>query len=251
MLEKWIETDAEEYWNTHVAERTHDIQMSRGAIHQFRLYGLMPIGDSPRSGGWWYHSDIETKKWWFGEPWGGPDTHLARPVHVENLEKRLAQIRKAAGDPKARMTELFGAEKTREQQVPIIDALTNNVEGQFQVNVPNNGAIEGIDDDVVVEVPAVINKKGIQPLNVGKLPKKIMLEQLLPKVLHMEHGIEAFKTGDRSMLLWSALENHQSRSYRQAYEAMEDLMSQQGNEDLRAHFKYPWKEGHEKVYVGN
>ena len=147
------------------------------------------------------------------------------------------------------MTELFGTTKTREQQVPIIDALTNNAEGQFQVNVPNSGAIDGIDDDVVVEVPALINQKGIQPLHVGKLPKKIMLEQLLPMVLQMEHGLEAYKTGDKSMLLWSALNTGQTRSYKQAYAALEDILRQQGNEAASEHFQYPWPEGHESVYL--
>jgi alpha-galactosidase len=249
LLEDWITNQAEEYWRTHVAERTHDIQLSRGAIHQYRMYGLMPIGDSPRSGGWWYHTDIDTKKWWFGEPYGGPDTHIARPVHVENLEKRMAQIQKAVNDPNARMMDVFGKEKTREQQVPIIDALTNNVEGLFQVNVPNHGALEDVADDVVVEVPALINKKGVQPLHVGKLPKKIMLEQLWPHILHMEHGLEAFKTGDKSMLLFNALENHQTRSYKQAVMALEDVISQPGNRELAAHYKYPWPKGHESVYL--
>lgn len=249
LIDKWIEEEGEAYWESHVAKTTHDIQLSRGTVHQYRLYGLFPIGDTPRLGNWWYHKEIETKKWWFGEPFGGPDTHIARPVHVENLEKRLAQIREASEDPEAKMTELFGTVKTHEQQVPIIDALTNNVEGQFQVNVPNNGAIDGIDDDVVVEVPAIINGKGIQPINVGKLPKKIMLEQLLPTILKMEHGLEAYKTGDKSMLLWSALNHGQTESYQQAYATLEDIMSQQGNDDAAKHFTYPWPDGHESVYL--
>jgi alpha-galactosidase len=147
------------------------------------------------------------------------------------------------------MTELFGKTRTREQQVPIIDALTNNVKGQFQVNVPNNGAIDGVDDDVVVEVPAIINRKGIQPINVGKLPKKVMLEQLLPMILKMEHGLEAYRTGDKSMLLWDALNNGQTQSYKQAYTALEDILSQNGNNDAAEHFKYPWPTGHESVYL--
>jgi len=167
---------------------------------------------------------------------------------VKKLEDRLEQIRKASQDPSARMTDLFRKTRTREQQVPIIDALTNNVEGQFQVNVPNN-AIDGIDADVVVEVPAIINGKGIQPLNVGRLPKKIMLEQLLPTILRMEQGLEAYRTGDRSMLQWSVLENGQTKTYEQAYEALEDLLSQAGNEDLASHFSYPWPDGHESLYV--
>lgn len=56
------------------------------------MFGLMPIGDTPRRGGWWYHTDIETKMHWFGQPWGGPDTHLARPLFVRNLEQRIAEM---------------------------------------------------------------------------------------------------------------------------------------------------------------
>ena len=59
LLEAWIATNGEEYWRTHVAERTHDIQMSRGTIHMYRMFGLMPIGDTPRQRrNWWYHTDI-------------------------------------------------------------------------------------------------------------------------------------------------------------------------------------------------
>ena len=127
--------------------------------------------------------------------------------------------------------------------------LTNNVEGKFQVNVPNNGALDGVDDDVVVEVPALINKKGIQPLQVGALPKKIMLEQLLPYVLQMERGLEAYLTGDRSMLLFNALENHKTRSYKQAFNALEEVLAHPANQEVGAHFSYPWARGHESVYL--
>ena len=160
LIDEWINTKGEEYWRTHVATRTHDIQMSRGAVHEYRMYGLFPIGDTARRGGSWYHTDLETKKHWFGQPWGGPDTEVARPVYVENLQKRIAEMTQLTADPKASLVEAFGAKKTREQQVPIIDGLVNDNEGQFQVNVPNRGALEGVPEDVVVEVPAVVNKKG-------------------------------------------------------------------------------------------
>ncbi|HEU5089091.1 MAG TPA: hypothetical protein VFT99_16660, partial [Roseiflexaceae bacterium] len=206
LLDKWIAEHGEEYWATHVAERTHDIQMSRGTIHQYHMFGLMPIGDTPRQNrNWWYHNSIDTKKHWFGEPWGGPDTELARPYFVQNLEKRIAQMTELANDPKASLIEAFGSTKTREQQVPIIDALVNNNEYFAQVNIPNYGALPGVADDVVVEVPALINNKGIQPLRVPPLPPKIMYEMILPEVLDMERDLLAFKTGDRTMLLWSVL----------------------------------------------
>jgi alpha-galactosidase len=244
LIDEWIETKGEEYWRTHVARGTHDVQMSRAACHQYKLYGLFPIGDTVRRGGWWYHTDIETKKYWFGEPWGGPDTELARPIFVKRLEERMAMISRALEDPKASLVELSvqgmgGRTMTGEQIVPIMDALVNNHEGQFQVNVPNRGALEGIPDDVVVEVPAVIDQKGIQPLHVGALPPKIMFEHILPEWLDMERQLEAFKIGDRSMLLWSVLDSHQTRSYDQAVAVLEDLMAMDGHQEMAEYYRFP------------
>jgi alpha-galactosidase len=239
LLDEWITTQGEEYWRTHVATRTHDIQMSRGTIHQYHMYGLMPIGDTPRRGGWWYHTDLATKKHWFGEPWGGPDTELARPLFVQNLEQRMAEMTRLVDDPKASIVETLGSTPTREQQVPIIDGLVNNNEGQFQVNVPNRGALEGVPDDVVVEVPAIVNQKGIQPIHVGTLPPKIMYEQILPEWLDMERELEAFRTGDRTMLLWNVLDSRQTRSYDQAQAVLEDLLAMDEHRDMAEHYRFP------------
>ena len=240
LLDEWIATQAEEYWRTHVASRTHDIQLSRGTIHQYQLYGLMPIGDTPRDrSNWWLHTDIDTKKYWFGEPWGGPDTELARPYYVSNLEKRLAEVVRVTNDPRASVVELVGTAPTREQQVPIIDALVNNNGNFFQVNVPNRGALAGVADDVVVEVPAWIDCSGIHPLRVTPLPRKIMLEQILPRVLEMECELEAYKTGDRTMLLYNALMSPQTHSYEQAVAVLNDLLAMEGHEEMAAHFAGP------------
>src|SRR5262245_48473657 len=239
LIDAWIAEHGEEYWRTHVATRTHDIQMSRGAVHQYHMYGLFPIGDTVRRGGWWYHTDLATKRHWFGEPWGGPDTELARPLFVRDLEQRIAEMTRLTNDPKASLVEALGREKTREQQVGIIDGLVNDNEGQFQVNIPNRGALEGIPGDVVVELPAVVNRKGIQPLCVGALPPKVMLEHVLPEWLQMERDLLALKAGDRSMLLWSVLESHQTRSYDQATAVLEDVLAMEGNAEMAEHYRFP------------
>jgi alpha-galactosidase len=240
-LDRWIETQGEEYWRTHRAERTHDKQMSRGAVHLYKLYGLMPIGDTPRTGAyttnWWYHTDLATKKHWFGEPFGGPDTEIARPFYVANLEKRLQQIHQTANDPKAKVTEVFGTTPTREQQVPIIDALWNNIEGRFQVNRPNRGTVEGIPDDVVAEYQAIIDATGVHPIKPTPLPRKLMIEQVWPFWLEMEHNLEAYKRGDRSMLLWGVLQSHQTRGYEQATAVLDDVLGMPGHESMAAHYR--------------
>jgi alpha-galactosidase/6-phospho-beta-glucosidase family protein len=133
-------------------------------------------------------------------------------------------MKRVAGDPSVDLVALIGAKPTDEQIVPIMDALVNDNQGHFQVNVPNRGAIEGIPHHVVVEVPAIVDSKGIQPVHVGSLPPKLMYGQILPHWLEMERELLAFKTGDRSVLLYDVLEHHQTRSYDEAVAVLDDLM---------------------------
>ncbi len=88
-------------------------------------------------------------------------------------------------------------------------------------------------------MPAIVSKRGIQPIHVGALPPKVMVECLLPHWLDMERNLLAFKSGDRSILLWNALDSHQTRSYEQALAVMEELLSMEGHEEMNEHFKYP------------
>ena len=241
LLDEWIETQGETYWRTHLAERTHDTQMSRGTIHQYNLYGLLPIGDTPRTQpttcNWWYHTDLGTKKHWFGEPFGGPDTEIARPFYVANLEKKLREMGEAASDPSRRVTDVFGTERTREQHVGIINALANNVEGRFQINWPNCGTIEALPADVVAEFRALIDAAGVHPIKPTPLPRKILLEQVLPFWLDMERTLEAHRTGDRSMLLWNILQSHQTRGYEQAVEVLQSLLADPDHAALAARYQ--------------
>jgi alpha-galactosidase len=239
LLDEWIENEAEAYWNEHEATGTHDTQMSRAAIHQYKMYGLMPIGDTPRRSGWWYHTDPETKLQWFFPPWGGPDTYGARAVTRESKDKRIARMTEAAYDPDISLVDLFGSARTREQHISIIDGLVNDNEYRAQVNVRNDGALAGIPDDVAVEVPAVVNRNGVQPLRVQPLPQKVMLECILPNWLGMERSLYAYKNGDRSVLLYEVLDNHQTRSYDQALAMLEDYLSLEPNQEMHGHYRWP------------
>jgi alpha-galactosidase/6-phospho-beta-glucosidase family protein len=96
-----------------------------------------------------------------------------------------------------------------------------------------------VPDDVAVEVPAVVNRKGIQPIRVDPLPNKVLFECIMPDWLRMEQNLEAFLTGDPTMLLWGALHRHQTRSYDQAVEMLEDVLSMPGHEELADHYDFP------------
>ena len=229
LIDEWIETKAEEYWRTHKLGRT--AQMSPAAVHQYKMVGLFPIGDAPRRGGWWYHIDLETKKRWYGEI-GGFDSEIGWAGYLEGLTKRVDHIMKVANDTSISVTEEFPPRRGGEQQIGIMEGLTLNKEGQFQVNIPNNGLISDIPDDVVVEVPAVVNKKGIRGIQVGKLPKNLLLQVLWPRMLEMERDLELSMSSDRRLLLRIVLDDNRTRSLEQAEAYIEDILSLPFNREM-------------------
>lgn len=258
LLDKWIEIKGEKFWNdesstipptskddpNYVAaqqSKAWNIDLSPAAINAYRMYGLLPIGDTTRKLGWWEHTDLSTKQRWFNKPWGGQDSHISWPFYVKRLETRLSEMAKLVKDPKANVLEVIGTSKPREQQVPIIDALVNDNEGHFQVNVPNNGVIQGLPDDIVVEVPAIINIKGVQTYMAGELPKNIMMNMIYPDWLRMERTLWAFKKGDRAMLLWSLLDNHLTRDYDHALDVLNVVMNLPEYKEMSEYYKWPEK----------
>jgi alpha-galactosidase len=134
------------------------------------------------------------------------------------------------------VAEVFPPKKSDEQILPIIDALVNDHPGYFQVNVPNQGALQGVPDDVVVEVPAMIDGKGIRPLAVGRLPEQLMLGVMWPRLLEAERRLAAFLSGDRRDLMQLLLADHRTRTWEQAEEALDALLTMPGNEAMARYY---------------
>ena len=66
-----------------------------------------------------------------------------------------------------------------------------------------------------------------------------MLECILPNWLGMERSLYAYKNGDRSVLLYEVLDNHQTRSYDQALAMLEDVLGMEPNEEMNRHYQWP------------
>ena len=235
LIDKWIETNAEEYWRTWTP-LFHETQMSPAAVDMYQMFGLFPIGDTTRKGGWWYHTDLANKKKWYG-PIGGFDSEIGWSQYLEFLKKRTDEISRVKQNPSISITEQFPPTESMEQHIPLINALVNDQKGKFQVNIPNNGAIQGIPDDVVVEVPGIVSGRGIQAVSVGRLPRRLMLHVMIPRMLRMERSLEAFLTKDKRVLLYMLLEDHRTKSFQQAEALIEDILSLPFNLDLAEHYR--------------
>ncbi|WP_165972248.1 alpha-glucosidase/alpha-galactosidase [Paenibacillus piri] len=240
LLDEWIETKAEAYWAQNEFE-FWDNQLSRAAIHLYRTFGLMPIGDTPRTCenqgiGWWLHTDLATKQHWYGAL-GGFDSELGWQAYLDRLQHKVADIEQAVTDESKPVTGIFPPVQSKEQIVPIIHALVNDTEGMFQVNIPNRGGIvKGFPDNLVVECQGVVSGAGIRGLNQPPLPAKLMAGAMIPRWSQAECMIEAMRLCDYGLLLSCLLMDHRTRSLQQAEQYLQEWFADPRNASLARAF---------------
>ncbi|RLI37318.1 alpha-glucosidase/alpha-galactosidase [Candidatus Bathyarchaeota archaeon] len=237
LIDEWIEKNSERYWRRWRRRQRSpfDIQMSPAAVDMYRNYGLFPVGDTVRSGTWKYHWNLRTKKHWFG-PTGGPDSEIGWSVYLSNHEKWLNRCVRAVQDEETPLRRLLPPKLSRESVVPIINSITNDEKGVYQVNIPNQGAIDGIPDDVVVEVPAEVDGKGIHRIHMGSLPKRVMNHVMYPRMTRMEWALEAYIEGGRNHLFEWLIVDARTKSTRQVERTIDALLSMPENEEMAKHF---------------
>jgi alpha-galactosidase len=231
LLDEWIETQAKGYWARDDRE-FWDNQMSPAAIHQYRLFGLMPIGDTPRMVGWWYHTDLETKQRWYGHL-GGFDSEIGWRQYLDKMGANVRQVEQAAKDKRKPIRETFEPVQSDEQVVPIMDSLVNDVERMFQVNVPNRGQIiQGFPEDLVIECQGVVSGAGIRGVAAPPFPPKLMAGAMIPRWHEAELMVEALRSGDRDMVLLYLLQDQRTRSLEQAEALLDEWLADPRNERM-------------------
>ena len=124
-----------------------------------------------------------------------------------------------------------------ESVVPIIDSITNDKKNTYQVNVLNKGTINGIPDDVAVEIPAEIDGKRIHRIPVSGLPRRVMKYVIYPRMMRMEWALEAFLEGGRDLLFDWLIVDARTKSTKQVEKTIDDLLSIPENEEMAKHFR--------------
>jgi alpha-galactosidase len=240
LIDEWIENEAEKYWKSEKYLKClpwENEQMSPGAVDTYKILGLFPIGDTVRSmSPWWHHTNLETKKRWYG-PTGGFDSEIGWSLLLDRLKNNLKKMDELARNPDLPLKREFPAVMSGEQHIPIIDAILNDKETLMQLNVPNEGAVSGIGDDVVVETPVLVSAKGIQRIQVGKLPNRLMQYAINVRMHRMEQLLQAYLEGDRESLVLMNTEDPRAKSYEQTKALLDDLLSQSWNAEAAEHYK--------------
>jgi alpha-galactosidase len=117
---------------------------------------------------WWFRKDDETiakycnaeNAKWNGSP-GFIKELYDRPDWVERMKKRVS-------DP-----EPLKLKRGMEYGSMIINAIETGESELIHGNVKNNGLIDNLPADSIVEVPIHVDKNGMQPIKIGSLPPQL------------------------------------------------------------------------------
>jgi len=154
---------------------------------------------------------------WYYQTQEKVDKVLAAPMtrgeQVQMLEKEVyagyADVNNA--DKPAALSKRGGGGYS-EVAMNFVNAVYNNVDTEMVVNVPNNGAIPFLPDSAVVEIPCLVNRRGMSPMHVANVPP--MCWGLIAAVKNYEQlAVEAAVEGDVTKMKWALLAHPLVRQY--------------------------------------
>lgn len=134
----------------------------------------------------------------------------SKGTRAEQVMKVEASLFKLYADPnldkKPEELSQRGGSFYSEVAVQLINALHNNLGIEMVVNTANNGAIQGLPDDAVIETNCLIDALGAHPLAFGKLPP--LMNGLTQQVKDFERlTIDAAVHGNKQKALLALVAN--------------------------------------------
>jgi alpha-galactosidase len=202
----------------------HEIGLSRIL---FRRFGLYPSPGANHIGEYigWSEEFYANELLWFydpmdGHPWAkGEVPEFLYTMGQMDLKRPFSKRPDQAGD-----LGLERIEPSGEAAVPIIEAIVlDRPTPLAAVNVPNRGSIPDLPEDLIVEVPATVDAKGILPTKMEPLPEPvsalIRTQASIQKLL-----VQAFVEESKEKLLQALLLEPTVGSYRRAVEMMEEML---------------------------
>jgi 6-phospho-beta-glucosidase len=148
----------------------------------------------------------------------------SRAEQVAGIERGLLELyRDPALDTKPELLERRGGAFYSEAAAALIASLHAGTGDTQVVDVRNDGALPGLPDDAVVEVPARVDADGAHPLPLAPLAPELL--GLVQQAKAYERlAVEAAVTGDRAVARKALLANPLVGSYRVAAPLLEALL---------------------------
>lgn len=209
----------------------HEIGLSRIL---FRRFGLWPSPSANHIGEYlgWAEDYVPAQLQYFTDQGEGSPWRDGAPTPEWHYHIGLADTDRPFGAP--RPQDALGAnpedqplEPSGELAIPIIEWVACGVERDLPaVNVPNRGAIPGLPDDMVVEVPARVEDGELVPMRMDPLPEGILAMLRLQGSIH-KLLVEAYVEKSKAKLLQAVLLDPIVDSHNRAVAMVDELLELQ------------------------
>ena len=141
---------------------------------------------------------------------------------IEHRES-LLKLRRAMHDAYLEGAH-FELEKSDEQLAPVIAALCGGPAGEFYVNVPNQGQIENLPIEAVVECSARVDVLGVRPMAMGRLPNPAHAV-IAGHVARQEIIVKAAMSGNPEMALQALVTDPLVRDLESAPRMLSEMLA--------------------------
>jgi alpha-galactosidase len=205
----------------------HEIGLSRIL---FRRFGLWPSPSANHIGEYlsWADDYVPAQLQYFtdpgeGSPWreGAETPEWHYHIGLVDTDRPLHASRSIVS------LEDQPLESSEELAIPIIEWVACGVERPLPaVNIPNNGAIPGLPDDMVVEVPARAEDGRLVPLRMEPLPEGIFAMIRLQGSIH-KLLVEAYVEQSKEKLLQAVLLDPIVDNHNRAVAMVDELLELQ------------------------
>ncbi|KAA9105555.1 alpha-galactosidase [Microbacterium rhizomatis] len=210
----------------------HEIGLSRIL---FRRFGLWPSPSANHIGEYlsWAQDYVPTQLQYFHDPADGSPWRPGAEIPEWYYEIRFADTERPFRAPNPALTletslEALPLEASEELAIPIIEWVACGVERDLPaVNLPNRGAIPGLPDDMVVEVPARVENGELVPMQMEALPTGILAMVQLQGAIH-KLLVEAYVEQSKAKLLQAILLDPVVDSHNRAVAMLDEFLALQG-----------------------
>jgi alpha-galactosidase len=181
----------------------------------FRIYGYLPYTTDSHFGEYiqwaWEYAAVKDIRDFYER------------VRVEGSESRKL-LRRIVEEKKPARQWLV---RTDERVIPIIEGIvTNSKHYELSVNLPNEGIIDNLPQDLVVECPAIVDKNGVHGVKLGQMPDGLaglMRNQASVQYLTVEAALE----GSKELALQALLADPVVDSVSSAQKMLDDILNLQ------------------------
>lgn len=111
--------------------------------------------------------------------------------------------------------------------VPVIEGvLTDSGHEELAVNIPNNGYLTSLPEDIVVEVPAIVDKKGIHGIPLDTMPQGFS-GLLTNRIGSLYLTVDAALTGSKKLVMQALLVDPTNTSLKSTEKLLETMLEYQ------------------------